>query len=146
MGHYKYFTTYTYWLGRSLKKHAIMPISTITKIQGGKKNLFRIKRWWGYLIFGSGSPARLPGPGVRPITCEFLVNSFCSCYDPYSNDLMFHIYLCDRTSVLGVICHWAQEVLTRDLARTRLACLLDRQFPENLLFGQANFAMLNFQF
>ena len=33
----------------------------------------------------------------------------------------------------------------RDLARTRPACLLDRQFPENFPFGQANISMKNFQ-
>ena len=34
----------------------------------------------------------------------------------------------------------------RDLARNSQACLLDRQFPENLLFGQANIFVMNFQF
>ena len=32
------------------------------------------------------------------------------------------------------------------LARTRPNCLLDRQFPENLLFGQAKVSMKYFQF
>ena len=30
------------------------------------------------------------------------------------------------------------------LARTCLACLLDRQFAENLIFGQAKISMKNF--
>ena len=34
----------------------------------------------------------------------------------------------------------------RDLARTRAACLLDRQFHEKFLFGQTKFSMKNFQF
>ena len=34
----------------------------------------------------------------------------------------------------------------RDLARTRPACLLDRQFPEKLLCGQAKVSMKKFQF
>ena len=32
----------------------------------------------------------------------------------------------------------------RDLARTHPACLLDRQFPENLGFGQAKISLKNF--
>ena len=34
-------------------------------------------------------------------------------------------------------------IVSRDFAWTRPACLLDRQFPENLLFGQAKFSMKN---
>ena len=34
----------------------------------------------------------------------------------------------------------------RDLARTRPTGLLDRQFPENLLFGQAQVSEKNFNF
>ena len=34
----------------------------------------------------------------------------------------------------------------RDLATIRPACFLDRQFPENLLFGQAKISIKNFQF
>ena len=37
-------------------------------------------------------------------------------------------------------------VYTKDLARTHLTCRLDRQFPENLHFGQANISVKNFQF
>ena len=33
---------------------------------------------------------------------------------------------------------------SKDLARTHPACLLDRQFPENLLFGQSKFPILTF--
>ena len=33
-----------------------------------------------------------------------------------------------------------------DLARTRPACALDRQFPENFLFGQAKTSIKNIQF
>ena len=33
----------------------------------------------------------------------------------------------------------------RDLASNRPAYLLDRQFPENLIFGKAKFSMKNFQ-
>ena len=33
----------------------------------------------------------------------------------------------------------------KDLVRTCPVCLLDRQFPENLLFGQAKISMKNFQ-
>ena len=36
--------------------------------------------------------------------------------------------------------------ISRDLARTRRAGLLDRQFPETLRFGQAKFCMKTFQF
>ena len=36
------------------------------------------------------------------------------------------------------------HMLVRYLARTCIACLLDRQFPENLLFGQAKISMKNF--
>ena len=36
--------------------------------------------------------------------------------------------------------------VNRDLARTRPTSLLDRQFPDNLLFGQANISMKNFNF
>ena len=32
------------------------------------------------------------------------------------------------------------DFLCRHLPRTRLVCLLDRQFPENLIFGQATFS------
>ena len=32
---------------------------------------------------------------------------------------------------------------TRDLARTRLACLLDRHFPKNFLFRQAKVSIKN---
>ena len=35
---------------------------------------------------------------------------------------------------------------SRDLARTRPACLLDRQFPEKLFFGQRKNSMKNSQF
>ena len=34
----------------------------------------------------------------------------------------------------------------RDLAKTCPTCLLDRQFPEKLLFGQAKISMKKFQF
>ena len=34
----------------------------------------------------------------------------------------------------------------RDLARICPACLLSRQFPENLFFGLAKISMMNFQF
>ena len=37
-------------------------------------------------------------------------------------------------------------MLARDLARICPACLLDSQFPETLLFGQAQIYMKNFQF
>ena len=37
-------------------------------------------------------------------------------------------------------------VSSRDLARSRTACLMNRQFPENLLFGQATFCMKNLEF
>ena len=42
----------------------------------------------------------------------------------------------------GITCNYT----VRDLARTRPNCLLDRQFPENLLYGQANIYMKNFKF
>ena len=34
----------------------------------------------------------------------------------------------------------------RDLARGRPACILDRQFPENFLLGQATLSLKNSQF
>ena len=37
-------------------------------------------------------------------------------------------------------------LLYRNLASTHPACLLDRQFPKNLLFEQANISIKNFQF
>ena len=36
--------------------------------------------------------------------------------------------------------------VNRDLARTRPVCLLERQFPKNLLFGQAKISRKIFQF
>ena len=38
-----------------------------------------------------------------------------------------------------------QIYVYRDLERIRPACLVDRQFPENLPFGQANITIKNFQ-
>ena len=53
---------------------------------------------------------------------------------------MFHFFLNNHkrkpTTCIG----------NRDLARTHLACLLDRQFPENLVFEKANFSIKKFNF
>ena len=38
------------------------------------------------------------------------------------------------------------RVWVRDLAKTRPACLLDGQLPENLLLEQAQISIKNFQF
>ena len=47
----------------------------------------------------------------------------------------------------GFFFYQAESLLwDRDLARTCPARLLDRQFPENLLFGYAKISMKNFQF
>ena len=38
------------------------------------------------------------------------------------------------------------QIQAKTVARTRPACLLARQFPGNLLFGQAKLSMKDFQF
>ena len=48
-------------------------------------------------------------------------------------------YSCQESSLTSV--GW-----TRDLTRTLPTCLLERQFPENLLFGQAKISMKIFLF
>ena len=67
-------------------------------------------------------------------------------------------YLCTELAAVRIVAHKKPQTLNnamevemqvrgsfRDLSKTRPACLLDRQFPENRLFGQAKNSLKNFQ-
>ena len=56
------------------------------------------------------------------------------------------VWFTERCVQISTPHYWELREGIRDLARTSPACLLDRQFPENLLFGQAKFSVTIFQF
>ena len=53
--------------------------------------------------------------------------------------LLRNIRIHDQNKILEFCVSNYDHTHIRDLARTHLACLLDRQFPKKLLFGQAQF-------
>ena len=57
-----------------------------------------------------------------------------------------YMYVCVYVCMCACVCVCVRARDCRDLARIHLACLLDRQFSEKLLFGQATISMKNFPF
>ena len=71
----------------------------------------------------------------------------CSTLDSMVSAAVYGISVCSLTigclGVQGLTHRLGASLLSGSIARTRPACLLDRRFPENLIFGQAKISMEN---